>query len=475
MKKLLSLLLAIMLCVLCFAGCGGGVDKSKQKPQADKDDTVITVWSGDGGGKAVWDELVDEWNAGEGDKKNIFINWEVIMDATQLDVAFQSDQLPEIIGVGSTTQSDIIREAGKLVPLADLPGGKEFLEEFGQAAVEGVTMFDGKVYGIQRKAVTAALAYNKDLFKQAGIVDKNGEAKPPKTIAELREAAKKINALGEGIYGFAFPLNFSLGYTVESLTKPSFNLDNPEEEINLDTLTVTYPGKKERYQWILDMKKDGTVMPGAETLNNDNARAYFSSGVVGMIPAVSWDVGVYTTQFPAECDWDVCDFPTLDGRERWVNYTNRQGSMTISSSALKNDKTKAATMEVYKFIYSVETRATLFEKGIDISSKTDVLDVVDKSKIDPRFLKFAELVDEDYVAYPSEKFTTEGDDWKTTFQKVWMGEISLDAAIQDYAKRRTEGLRTSVKKGEYDVATQKATEAQKRADFVALKAKRAAK
>lgn len=473
MKKLLSLVLALMLCILCFAGCGG-VDNSKQKPQADNNDTVITVWSGDGGAKSVWDELVDEWNANEGDKKNIFINWKVMMDAEQLDVAFQSDQLPEIIGMGSTTQHDKIREAGDLVPLSDFPGGAEFLKEYDQPAVEGISMFDGKVYSVRRKAVTAALAYNKDLFKQAGIVDEKGEAKPPKTIAELREAAKKISALGDNIYGFAFSLKSGLGYTVDSLTIPSFNLDAPELKTDLDTLTVTYPGYKDRYQWILDMKKDGTVMPGAEGLDFDNARAYFSSGVIGMIPAASWDVGVYTTQFPADCDWDICDFPTLDGRERWVNYTNQQGAMVISKNALKNEKTKAATMEVYKFIYSLETRATLFENGTDLSCKTDVLDVVDKSKMDPRFLKFAELVDPDYKAYYDEKYAVEGESWNNMFQKVWIGEMSLEEAIKDFEKRTTKSLRDAVSKGLYDVEKQKATEAEKRTDFEALKAKRAA-
>lgn len=476
MKRTLSLLLAIMLVAFCFAGCGGsGVDTSKSKPKADSDDLVVTVWSGDGGAQAIWEELVDAWNAGEGDKKNIFIKWDTIMDATQLDVAFQSDQLPEIIGMGSSVQSQKLRDAGKEIPLTEIPGGEEFLKEYNQEPVEGVTMFDGKRYGVQRKTVTAGLAYNKDLFRQAGIVDKNGNVKEPKTVADVREAAKKISALGNNIYGFAFPLKFGLGYTINSMTAASFNLDNPVEKKDLDTLTLTYPGYKDRYEWILAMKEDGSIMPGAETLDNDSARAYFSSGIIGMIPAVSWDVGVYTTQFPAECDWDICPFPILDGHTEWMHYNSKGGSMAISTSAKKSPELLAATMEVYKFIYSLETRAALFENGTDLSCKTDVLDVVDKSKIDPRFLKFASFADEDYKAYPSEKYVVEGDGWDTLFQKVWAGEMTLDAAIADYEKRATEGLRRAVAKGDYDVEKEKETEALKRADFEALKKKRAAK
>ena len=474
MKKTLALILVLILCVLCFAACGG-TDKNKKKPEADKDDIIVNVWSGDGGAQAVWEELVDEWNSNEGAEKNIFINWSTVMDATQLDVAFQSDQLPEIIGVGSHIQGKKMREAGKEIPLTELPGGKEFLEEYDQPGVEGVTMFDGKRYGVQRKATTAALAYNKDLFKKAGIVDEKGNVKEPKTVAEVLEAAKKIQALGNGVYGFAFPLKFGLGYTVDSLTSASFNLDDPSSKVDLDSLTVTCPGFKDRYSWILQMKEDGSIMPGAETMDNDTARAYFASGIIGMIPAISWDVGVYTTQFPAQCDWDICDFPILDGHTEWKRYNSRGGSMSISNSAMKSEELKKATMEVYKFIYSLETRAVLFERGTDLSCKKDVLEVVDESKIDARFLKFASYVDEDYVAYPSESYVVEGDSWGTLFQKVWMGDMSLDAAIKDYEKRSTEGLRKAVKNNDYDVAKQKETNAQKRADFEALKAKKAGK
>ena len=475
MKKLLALLMTMLLMIACLSGCGGGVDTSKNKPQADKDDITITVWSDDGGAQAVWEEITDEWNSTTGNEKNIFIDWQVVTDLTQMDVAEQNGKLPEIVALSGTQIKKFV-STGSLAPIEDFPGGKEFLEEYDQPGVENTSEFNGKQYYVSRKAVTSALAYNKDLFKQAGIVDEKGEAKPPKTITEMREAAKKIDALGAEIYGFAFPLEFGLWATIDSMTAASFNLDAPADNIDLDTLTVTYPGYKDRYQWILDMKNDGSVFPGAETLDNDMARAYFSSGTIGMIPACSWDVGVYTTQFPAECDWDICEFPILDGRERWMNYMTISGGLVLSKNALKDEKTAKATMEVYKHIYSLETRKELFERGTDLSCKKDVLDAVDMDKVDPRFAKFAALVEDDYKQYPaSEKYIIEGDNWVTLFQKVWMGEMSLEEAIKDYEKRATEGLRTAVKKGQYNVERQKKINAEKRADFEALKIKRAAK
>ncbi len=470
MKKTLALTLSLALCVASLTGCGGK-EKATSKSAPDDNDTVVTVWTGDGGGQAVWEKLVDEWNATEGDEKDIYIKWETVMDATQHDVAQQSGQLPEIVGL-SGARIKKFQPLGDIIPIEDLPGGKEFLEEYDMPGTEGSNVFDGKQYTVQRKAVTAGLAYNKDLFKKAGIVDKNGEAKAPETISEMREAAKKITALGGGVYGFAFPLKFATYYTVEMQTENSFDLDNPATEIDLDKLTVSYPGHKDRYQWVLDLKADGSMFPGAETLDNDTARAYFSSGIIGMIPAVSWDVGVYTTQFPAECDWDVCQFPTLDGYEFTENAASISGGMSISKNALKNEKTAKATMEAYKFIYSLDTRKTLFEEGIDLSCKKDVLEVADESKIDPRLIKFASFVPDEIKTYPAESYSIEGENWNTLFQKVWMGDITLDAAIKDFAARNTAGLKKAVSQGTYDVARQKEINAEKRADFEAKKAEK---
>ena len=144
--------------------------------------------------------------------------------------------------------------------------------------------------------------------------------------------------------------------------------------------------------------------------------------------------------------------------------------MAISRNALKNEKIAKATLEVYKFIYSLETRTELFERGIEVSCKTDVLEKVDKSKLDPRLVKFAEFVPEKVLRYPSEKYAVEGANWDALFQQVWIGDITLDAAIKDLETRATAGLRKAVKDGSYNVARQKETEAQKRADFEAKKA-----
>lgn len=57
----------------------------------------------------------------------------------------------------------------------------------------------GKVYGLPRQNYTMGLFYNRTLFTKAGL---NPDA-PPKTWAEVRDAAKKISAIGDGVVGYA--------------------------------------------------------------------------------------------------------------------------------------------------------------------------------------------------------------------------------------------------------------------------------
>lgn len=448
MKKLLTLMLAIVLCASCFAGC------NDKKTASDGDVTVIEVTTTEAGAQAAYEKLVEEYNATEGKEKGIEIKWTTTTDSNAIDVSQMNGKLPHIF-MGNGNQREKFVKNGDVMAINDLPGGEEFLADFNQEGTEGDNLIDGKTYFIYPTVRNAGLAYNKELFKKAGLVDEKGEALPPKTLSEVVEYAKKLTDTKNQIYGFAFPLKFGISYTVSSPLASYYDGFTPETSqtyTDLDTLTVTAPNHKEQYQWLFDMKKAGSLFPGAETLDNDTARAYFSQGKVGMIPAVSWDVGVYTSQFIPNFEWGICQYPAPDGRELYKHWNQRGASMMISNKAKEAPE---ETMEVFKFIYSLETRTAIFEEGVNLSMKTDVLEVYDKDKVSPQFAQFAEFVDETNRYAKNESYTYEGDSWATLFQKAWGGNLTLDQAIAQYEKNATDSLRRGVKKGEYDVERQK--------------------
>lgn len=52
--------------------------------------------------------------------------------------------------------------------------------------------YDGRLYGVPNNMDSRVLMYNKDLLVKAGLVDENGEAKPPRTWEELEEYARRL-------------------------------------------------------------------------------------------------------------------------------------------------------------------------------------------------------------------------------------------------------------------------------------------
>ena len=448
MRKIISLLIAVSVFASVMTGCG------TKTASTDDGLTVVHVWTGDGGGRAVWEELVDKFNKTTGKEKGIKIDWTTLAansgEASPIAVAQQNGQLPEIF---ATSLEEVKKFAGTgdILPIEDFKGGAEFLQDYGQPGIEGRNMFDGKVYGVYVSSNVPGIIYNKDLFKKAGLVDANGEATPPKSFDEIISFAKKITDTKSGIYGYSFPLKFGTAYTLSAPLASSFK--DGLAVIDYDNLTVDFSNWKYAWDWMLKMRDDGSLFPGAESLDNDTSRAYFAEGKIGMMPAMSWDVGVLTTQFVADCDWDVAPFPIYEGCEAAPVWRDLSGSYYLSKNAKKIDDEKV--MEVYKFITSLDTRKAMYENGIRISCKKDVLEVADNSKIDKRFLKFAEILDERYEVKAMPSYALEGDSAEVVWQKVWADKMSVDDAIKDLTARSSEAFKKAVESGKIDVSIYK--------------------
>ena len=437
MKKILSVILAATLCCGVMAGCG-------KKGADGNGTTTVRVWTNDAGGKAVWEELVNEFNEGEGKKKGVQIEWTTYASdyATTVDVARQNNQLPEIL-VLSSAQEDEFISTNDVIAVSDIEGGKEFLEKYDFPIVNNLNARGDKVYTAVSTSNVAGLIYNKDLFKKAGIVDEKGEAKPPVTLDEMVEDAKKITNAEETIYGYSYPMAFDMGYTITTPFSASY-----KSKVDADKKTVDVTELKPILEALLQMKKDESLFPGAENLDNDTSRAYFAEGKIGMMAGISWDVGVLTSQFVAKCDWGVAPYPTVDGTSKYHPWHDLSGAYNISKEAEKIAPEKI--MAVYEFIYSTKTRTKMYENNIRISCMKDVLEKADDSKLIPQFKEFAELYDEDYKVTRKTSFVVEGDNLAELWQKIWVGQIDIDSALQDYNRRASEGFAKAVADGKID-------------------------
>ncbi|SEG74287.1 multiple sugar transport system substrate-binding protein [Thermomonospora echinospora] len=155
--------------------------------------------------RAAWDSDVKEFQAKH---PNITI---VSKDAFPCIVpeTFQAKlaggQMEDVFYVYYTDAQNIIRnrQAADITPYVS---GLQSVRDVNPQFLQALKGTDGRIYGLPRKGYTTGLVYNRKLFTQAGLDPNN----PPKTWAEVREAAKKITALGPGYVGYG---EYSAGNT----------------------------------------------------------------------------------------------------------------------------------------------------------------------------------------------------------------------------------------------------------------------
>ncbi|MFC5820807.1 ABC transporter substrate-binding protein [Nonomuraea harbinensis] len=105
-------------------------------------------------------------------------------------------QMETVFVVPVTNYDDVIRQ-GQALDITAYTGEIKNWDDLRQDVRDLVTK-DGKVYGVPNVHYGVGLVYNRKLFAEAGL-DPNT---PPTTWAEIREAAKKIAALGPGHVGY---------------------------------------------------------------------------------------------------------------------------------------------------------------------------------------------------------------------------------------------------------------------------------
>jgi multiple sugar transport system substrate-binding protein len=123
---------------------------------------------------------------------------EGFMDPKTFSAKLAGGQLEDVYYVYFTDPASIIarRQAADITDAAkDLP----VMKQLQQPLIDIFKDRNGKLYGLPTANYSMGLLYNKALFTAAGL-DAN---KPPATWEEVREAARKIAALGNGTVGFA--------------------------------------------------------------------------------------------------------------------------------------------------------------------------------------------------------------------------------------------------------------------------------
>ncbi|MGW4299588.1 ABC transporter substrate-binding protein [Streptomyces sp. NPDC004646] len=145
-----------------------------------------------------------------------------------------------------------------------------------QQQLRDIYTVDGKVYGIPRTGYSMGLLYNRALFKKAGL----DPDKPPATWDEVRAAAKKIAALGNGTVGYADYSAQNQGgwhFTAELYSQGGDVVGADGKKATVDT-----PAGRAVLQNLHDMRWSDDSMGSKQLLIINDVQQLMGSGKLGM-------------------------------------------------------------------------------------------------------------------------------------------------------------------------------------------------
>ena len=426
--KFLCMVLIITLIGGLMCGCGN-------ETATDPNLTTITMWSSNSHSKAVMEKLVNEFNNGEGKENGIKFEYVVKEGdsmSKSLELALQTGQAPDIMPTSGTLASMV--ENGYVAALEDLPGGKDYLAKYDPSImVEGRNTYKGKTYAVPVSVTTRGLIYNKDMFKAAGIVDENGEPTPPKNFDEMREYAKKLTDRSKNQFGVIFPLKWS-GWVGSDITTvllgsvghSGFNPVNGKYDYSgLGPIISAYMG----------MIEDKSNYPGADGIDNDTARAYFSQGNIGMKFAYSFDVSVLNDQFPATCDWGVAPMPVIDENNAYLQHMKHSPAPYINAKSVET-KGGDKLLKVIEWFTSDKVRVALYQNCSELPISWNI---VKDAKLDTEktgWKEFAQMVE--ISSLPNTEPYTDMTGLlslnEIIMNDIMSGNVSVKAALDKYSK-----------------------------------------
>jgi ABC-type glycerol-3-phosphate transport system substrate-binding protein len=343
----------------------------------------------------------------------------------QIALAFRSGNSPDIFGTVVGESPEDFRNAvldGKWATPLNAWATPEWQSQFPKGAfAEGVNMFDGQIYSAPWGGNAECCFFmfiNVQAFKDAGLVDAQGEVLVPTTWAQQREYAQKIlETSGGKMYGIGF-----------GAKQGEFALSAPASGIALSGINCDYysrcfdwqSGSYERtsapwIEWMnhwIDMKDDGTLYPQSGAIDDEQARVLFGEGEFAMYYGGVWSPGSWAStnpDFEENVDYIAVMPPTLTGNlDSFVHVGGADTAFAISSQS----KNQEAAWRVFEFMHSLDSakRWASYGEGLRVYPETaqsmsgvaaDLAQLgIDKVKVSPNFASLRPqvgLVKEDAV------------------------------------------------------------------------------
>jgi multiple sugar transport system substrate-binding protein len=379
----------------------------------------LTMWERSGGNKGMVDQLVADWNAGHADCK---INLTYIPHAEMVAKIAQgiaSGEVPDLMGM-DLIYAPQFEKAQQLVDITSQIGSIPELKTASPGHMT-VATWEGKLYGVPLYADVSALFYNKDLFTKAGL----DPAKPPTSLAQLREYADKITKLGGDIKGYYLPGNcagcniFTVGPLMWA-SGAKIEAKGPGDE------PLTGDGVKAVLQFERDMVKAGNVHDSDRAENGETFHLQFGTGKVGMMGTGNFNITLARDQMKGhEFQFGISLLP---GTEEGKYASFIGGDLVVIPKGSKRVDDAVAFM---KFLLSDNTQVESYAKLLNLTTRSDMTDNK-YFKAEPLVQDVAKALTVGRTPYTTtffEQINSPQGPWLQMLQKAYYTDESLDSII----------------------------------------------
>lgn len=362
--------LAIIISVL-ISGCHKGEMTTEVQSQEKESLVFWSYFETDAQRKGL-DDLVKGFNNSQ-DKYQL--SWQYIPMTEfnkEISRSYTEQGLPDMVLIDNPDMQALIRN-GVFEDITDMIIDWNLEEEYYEAAVKTVKLED-RYYGIPFNCNNLGLIYNKDLLTEMGI-------SPPKSLAELTEAAKKLSTAERS--GFLIS-------TIQS-EQGAFQLipwllNDEESMIDSDRM-------KEAFQMFDHMVESGYMSADCMNLSQTDVARKFIAGETAMMENGPWilsmldEAGVSygITRLPGVSrmplggeNMGIIKGKNVEGSLAFLRYC--QGS-SVMETFCKNTGALPARKEDADNLVKIDPRLEIFEEQMEyVIPRTEIPDWKNISK-----------------------------------------------------------------------------------------------
>jgi multiple sugar transport system substrate-binding protein len=326
---------------------------------------TVTMWVRSGIGDS-FKEVVKAYNAKGGD--TVEMTEVPFAELVQkYATAIAGGQAPDALSL-DLIYNPAFAAAGQLEDLTDWAKSLPYFNSLSPSHVKLGT-YDDKIYGLPLSVETSIFAWNKDLYKKAGL----DPEKAPASWDEITANAEKIRALGGDTYGFYFSGGGCGGCMIFTFTPLVWGAGADILSVDGKTATLDTPEMRKAIEIYRNLVAKDTVPAGSASDNGVNFLS-FTNGKIGQQSLGAFAIGTLVTQHP-EINFGVTLIPSVDGKTSSFaggdNFVVTKGTPRIE-----------AVKKFLEYTYSPEGQKIMAKFG-SLPTRSDIADEV-LAGLDPR-------------------------------------------------------------------------------------------